>query len=60
MNAVKEKAPAKINLFLDVVAKRADGFHDIRTVIIAEHQHHTDAGKADSIVKIHIHNIHLL
>ncbi|MBR2342972.1 MAG: 4-(cytidine 5'-diphospho)-2-C-methyl-D-erythritol kinase [Clostridia bacterium] len=33
MNAVKEKAPAKINLFLDVVAKRADGFHDIRTVM---------------------------
>ncbi len=28
-----EKAYAKINLFLDVLSKRADGFHDIRTVM---------------------------
>lgn len=33
MNAVKEKAYAKINLFLDVVGKRDDGFHDIKTVM---------------------------
>jgi 4-diphosphocytidyl-2-C-methyl-D-erythritol kinase len=30
-----ERAPAKINLFLDILAKREDGFHDIDTVFQA-------------------------
>ena len=33
MRAVKENAYAKINLFLDTTAKRADGYHDVRTVM---------------------------
>jgi len=33
MRAVKEMAYAKLNLFLDVVAKRYDGFHEIETVM---------------------------
>ncbi len=33
MRVVKEKANAKINLFLDVISKRDDGFHDIKTVM---------------------------
>lgn len=33
MRVVKEKAYAKINLYLDVLAKREDGFHDIKTVM---------------------------
>ena len=33
MRSVKEKAYAKINLHLDVLAKREDGFHDISTVM---------------------------
>lgn len=33
MRAVKEKANAKINLYLDVIAKRDDGFHDIKTIM---------------------------
>ena len=33
MRVVKEKANAKINLFLDVIARREDGFHDIKTVM---------------------------
>lgn len=33
MNAFKEKAYAKINLYLDVVSKRDDGFHEIKTVM---------------------------
>lgn len=33
MRAVKENAYAKINLFLDVSAKRPDGYHDINTVM---------------------------
>jgi 4-diphosphocytidyl-2-C-methyl-D-erythritol kinase len=35
MNAVKENAYAKINLYLDILAKRPDGFHDIETVMHA-------------------------
>ena len=30
---VNEKAYAKINLFLDVVGKRGDGFHDIKSIM---------------------------
>lgn len=33
MRVVKERANAKINLYLDVIARREDGFHDIRTVM---------------------------
>ena len=33
MRAVKERAYAKINLYLDVVGRREDGFHDIETVM---------------------------
>jgi len=35
MNVVKEKAFAKINLFLDVKGRREDGFHDVETVMHA-------------------------
>ena len=33
MRAVKEKANAKLNLYLDVVSRRDDGFHDVKTVM---------------------------
>ena len=33
MNSVKEYAYAKVNLYLDVLSKRDDGFHDIKTVM---------------------------
>ena len=33
MVSVKEYAYAKINLYLDVLSKREDGFHDIKTVM---------------------------
>ncbi len=33
MRAVKERANAKINLHLDVISRRDDGFHDIKTVM---------------------------
>ncbi len=33
MNTLTLKAPAKINLYLDVAAKRPDGYHDIETVM---------------------------
>jgi 4-diphosphocytidyl-2-C-methyl-D-erythritol kinase len=33
MNSVTIKAPAKINLYLEVIKKRPDGYHDIRTIM---------------------------
>ena len=33
MTTIKERANAKINLYLDVLSKREDGFHDIKTVM---------------------------
>lgn len=33
MRIQKEKANAKINLYLDVVSQRADGFHDIKSIM---------------------------
>ena len=29
------RAPAKVNLFLEVVGKRADGFHEVQTILQA-------------------------
>src|SRR5438105_15350527 len=28
-------APAKVNLYLEVLAKRADGYHDLETLMVA-------------------------
>src|SRR5213596_2489989 len=33
--AVVVHAPAKVNLFLEVLGKRADGFHEIATLMLA-------------------------
>ena len=46
MISVREQAYAKINLYLDVLAKREDGFHDIKTVM------HTVSLKDDITVSV--------
>lgn len=33
MATIRERANAKINLYLDVLSKREDGFHDVKTVM---------------------------
>ena len=33
--ALEIRAPAKVNLFLEVLAKRPDGYHDIETLMVA-------------------------
>ena len=33
LDKIIEKSPAKINLFLKIIKKREDGFHNIRTGI---------------------------
>ena len=35
MRTVRESAPAKINLTLDVLAKRSDGYHDLESIMQA-------------------------
>src|SRR3954453_1553392 len=32
---VEVRAPAKVNLFLEVLARRPDGYHDIATLMVA-------------------------
>src|ERR1051326_7131724 len=34
-NGVVVRAPAKVNLFLEVLGKRADGYHEIATLMVA-------------------------
>src|SRR5712692_9413402 len=34
-DALIVRAPAKVNLFLEVLAKRPDGYHDIATLMVA-------------------------
>jgi 4-diphosphocytidyl-2-C-methyl-D-erythritol kinase len=34
LGAVKQAAPAKINLYLHIVGRRADGFHDLETLMV--------------------------
>ena len=33
MDRITKKAYAKINLFLDVISKRQDGYHEVNTVM---------------------------
>jgi len=41
-------APAKVNLFLEVLAKRADGYHDIATLMVAVSLYDTLVCKAEA------------
>jgi len=41
-------APAKVNLFLEVLARRADGYHDIATLMVAVSLYDTLVCKADA------------
>ena len=34
-DTVVVRAPAKVNLFLEVLGKRSDGFHEIATLMVA-------------------------
>jgi len=34
-NPLRELAPAKVNLFLEIKGKRADGFHEVATLMVA-------------------------
>lgn len=54
MHTITVKAPAKINLTLDVLHKRSDGYHEVEmvmtTIDLADHIHLTPANDHDNIV----------
>lgn len=58
MRVVKERANAKINLHLDVISRRDDGFHDIQTVMhsvsLADELTVTYTPSNETNVKMHI------
>jgi 4-diphosphocytidyl-2-C-methyl-D-erythritol kinase len=46
--AVVVRAPAKVNLFLEVLAKRPDGYHEVATLLVAVSLYDTLEFKEDS------------
>jgi len=54
-DAVVVWAPAKVNLYLEVLAKRADGYHEIATLMVAVSLYDTLQFKEDATGEIHLH-----
>jgi 4-diphosphocytidyl-2-C-methyl-D-erythritol kinase len=54
-SAVLVRAPAKVNLFLEVLAKRPDGYHEIATLMVAVSLYDTLEFKEDSSGAIRLH-----
>ncbi len=52
---VEVRAPAKVNLFLEVQAKRPDGYHDIASLMLAVSLFDTLAFKEESNGRIDLH-----
>ena len=55
MTTIRRRANAKINVFLRVLGRRSDGFHDIETLILPLELHDVvEAGPADTLeVEVH-------
>jgi 4-diphosphocytidyl-2-C-methyl-D-erythritol kinase len=53
--AVVMWAPAKVNLFLEVLAKRADGYHEIATLMLAVSLYDTLEFKEEATGRIQLH-----
>jgi 4-diphosphocytidyl-2-C-methyl-D-erythritol kinase len=56
--AVVVWAPAKVNLFLEVLAKRPDGYHDVATLLVAVSLYDTLEFKEDSSGDVRLHCAH--
>src|ERR1700730_18303009 len=57
-DAVVVWAPAKVNLYLEVLAKRADGYHDIATLMVAVSLYDTLEFKEEASGSILLHCEH--
>jgi 4-diphosphocytidyl-2-C-methyl-D-erythritol kinase len=53
-DAVVVKAPAKVNLFLEVLARRPDGYHEIATLMVAVSLYDTLVVQEESSGAIHL------
>jgi len=53
-NAVVVWAPAKVNLYLEVLAKRTDGYHEVATLMVAVGLYDTLELKEDATGEIHL------
>jgi 4-diphosphocytidyl-2-C-methyl-D-erythritol kinase len=53
-DAVVIRAPAKVNLFLEILAKRTDGYHDIATLIVANSLYDTLEFREDASGRIQL------
>src|SRR6516164_10818150 len=51
-------APAKVNLFLEVLAKRADGYHEINTLMVPVSLYDTLEFKEEASGDIRLHSDH--
>src|SRR5262245_37915390 len=51
-------APAKVNLFLEVLGKRADGYHELATLMVAVSLHDTLEFKEESSPQVQLHCDH--
>src|SRR5262249_57959600 len=49
------RAPAKVNLYLEVLAKRADGYHEIATLMVAVSLYDSLAFKEEASGEIRLH-----
>jgi 4-diphosphocytidyl-2-C-methyl-D-erythritol kinase len=54
-DAVVVWAPAKVNLFLEVLAKRADGYHEINTLMVPVGLHDTLEFKEEASGDVRLH-----
>lgn len=54
-DAVVVWAPAKVNLFLEVLAKRADGYHEIATLMVTVNLHDTLEFKEEASGDVRLH-----
>jgi 4-diphosphocytidyl-2-C-methyl-D-erythritol kinase len=57
-DAVVVWAPAKVNLFLEVLAKRADGYHEINTLMVTVSLYDTLEFKEEASGDIRLHSDH--
>ena len=60
LDSIVEQSPAKINLFLKVISKRVDGFHNIRSGVTLVNLFDEVIAKKIVILKLHIRVILLL